>query len=125
MIWNTIYRLLKPYFRGKRPGNRLHPALKCMVKVTVSFTELYGYSLTVLDIDPAYTLGDIVASPGNTVAVGGRRSTDLEQRNWKCLSFLNCLRSSLPLLQPDTVIFVISCSTIPEGSSFTQNCFLH
>mgnify|MGYP000450102347 CR=1 FL=1 len=28
MIWNTIYRLLKPYFE-ERPGNRLHPALKC------------------------------------------------------------------------------------------------
>ncbi|MBS6527234.1 MAG: exodeoxyribonuclease VII large subunit [Bacteroides caccae] len=37
MIWNNIYRLLKPYFEE----------------------ELYGYSLTVLDIDPTYTLGDM------------------------------------------------------------------
>ena len=29
------------------------------MKVTVQFQELYGYSLTVLDIDPAYTLGDM------------------------------------------------------------------
>lgn len=29
------------------------------MKVTVQFHELYGYSLTVLDIDPAYTLGDM------------------------------------------------------------------
>ena len=30
-----------------------------MVKVGVTFHELYGYSLTVADIDPAYTLGDM------------------------------------------------------------------
>ena len=30
------------------------------MKVAVEFHELYGYSLTVLDIDPAYTLGDMV-----------------------------------------------------------------
>lgn len=30
-----------------------------MVKVTVEFHELYGYSLTVCDIDPTYTLGDM------------------------------------------------------------------
>ena len=31
-----------------------------LVKVSVEFHELYGLSLTVLDIDPAYTLGDMV-----------------------------------------------------------------
>ena len=30
-----------------------------LVQVTVSFHELYGYSLTVQDIDPTYTLGDM------------------------------------------------------------------
>lgn len=34
--------------------------LKVLVKVSVEFHELYGYSLTVLDIDPAYTLGDML-----------------------------------------------------------------
>ena len=29
------------------------------MKVSIEFHELYGYSLTVLDIDPAYTLGDM------------------------------------------------------------------
>lgn len=33
--------------------------IKVLVKVTVQFHELYGYSLTVLDIDPTYTLGDM------------------------------------------------------------------
>ena len=34
--------------------------MKVLVKVTVDFHELYGYSLTVVNIDPTYTLGDMV-----------------------------------------------------------------
>ena len=33
--------------------------MKVLLKVTVSFHELYGYSLVVHDIDPTYTLGDM------------------------------------------------------------------
>jgi exodeoxyribonuclease VII large subunit len=33
--------------------------LKVLVRVSVSFHELYGYSLVVHDIDPSYTLGDM------------------------------------------------------------------
>ena len=58
MIWNTIYRLLKPYFE-ETTGQPFTSGIKVLVKVTVQFHELYGYSLTVLDIDPAYTLGDM------------------------------------------------------------------
>ena len=58
MIWNNIYRLLKPYFE-ETTGQPFTSGIKVLVKVTVQFHELYGYSLTVLDIDPAYTLGDM------------------------------------------------------------------
>ena len=58
MIWNNIYRLLKPYFE-ETTGQLFTSGIKVLVKVTVQFHELYGYSLTVLDIDPAYTLGDM------------------------------------------------------------------
>ena len=58
MIWNNIYRLLKPYFE-ESTGQLFTSGIKVLVKVTVQFHELYGYSLTVLDIDPAYTLGDM------------------------------------------------------------------
>ena len=56
MIWSNIYRLLKPYFE-ETTGQLFTSGIKVLVKVTVQFHELYGYSLTVLDIDPAYTLG--------------------------------------------------------------------
>lgn len=58
MIWNNIFRLLKPYFE-EATGQAFASGIKVLVKVTVQFHELYGYSLTVLDIDPTYTLGDM------------------------------------------------------------------
>ena len=58
MIWNNIYRLLKPYFE-ESTGQLFTSGIKVLVKVTVQFHELYGYSLTVQDIDPTYTLGDM------------------------------------------------------------------
>lgn len=57
-IWAGTYRLLGPMFE-RETGQRLVPGLKVLVRVSVTFHELYGYSLTVSDIDPAYTLGDI------------------------------------------------------------------
>lgn len=58
MIWNNIYRLLRPYFE-EATGQLFTSGIKVLVKVTVQFHELYGYSLTVLDIDPTYTIGDM------------------------------------------------------------------
>lgn len=58
-IWANTYRILKPYFEGET-GQPFTSGLKVLVKVSVAFHPLYGYSLTVLDIDPAYTLGDMV-----------------------------------------------------------------
>ena len=57
-IWANIYRLLKPYFE-ESTGQLFTSGIKVLVKVTVAFHELYGYSLTVQDIDPTYTLGDM------------------------------------------------------------------
>lgn len=57
-IWSNVYRLLKPYFE-EETGQAFVAGIKVMVKVSVEFHELYGYSLTVQDIDPTYTLGDM------------------------------------------------------------------
>ena len=58
MIWIHVYRLLKSYFE-ESTGQAFTSGIKVLVKVSVQFHELYGYSLTVLDVDPAYTLGDM------------------------------------------------------------------
>ena len=57
-VWANVFRLLKPYFE-EATGQAFASGIKVLVQVTVSFHELYGYSLTVQDIDPTYTLGDM------------------------------------------------------------------
>ena len=58
IIWSGTYFRLKPYFESET-GQAFVSGIKVLVKVSVNFHELYGYSLTVLDIDPTYTLGDM------------------------------------------------------------------
>lgn len=58
IIWSNIFHLLKPYFE-ESTGQAFVSGIKVLVQVTVTFHELYGYSLTVQDIDPTYTLGDM------------------------------------------------------------------
>ncbi|WP_071147875.1 exodeoxyribonuclease VII large subunit [Bacteroides ihuae] len=57
-VWANVYRMLKPYFE-ETTGQAFTSGIKVLVKVTVEFHELYGYNLTVCDIDPTYTLGDM------------------------------------------------------------------
>lgn len=58
IIWSNVYMRLRPYFE-RETGQAFVSGIKVLVKVTVDFHELYGYSLTVVDIDPTYTLGDM------------------------------------------------------------------
>lgn len=57
-IWARTYNLLAPLFE-RATGERLRAGMKVRVLVTVAFHELYGFSLNILDIDPAYTMGDM------------------------------------------------------------------
>ena len=57
-VWARIYSLLRPYFL-EQTGQPFAAGLKVLLQVTVNFHELYGYTLDVCDIEPAYTIGDI------------------------------------------------------------------
>lgn len=57
-IWSRIYSLLRPYFL-EQTGRPFAQGLKVLLQVSVSFHELYGYTLDVCDIEPAYTVGDM------------------------------------------------------------------
>lgn len=57
MIWANTYFLIKSFFE-ETTQQSFSSGLKVLVQVSIQFHELYGYSLTVLDIDPTYTLGD-------------------------------------------------------------------
>lgn len=58
-VWSNVFRLLRPYFE-RETGQPFVAGIKVQVKVRVEFHELYGYSLMVVDIDPSYTVGDMV-----------------------------------------------------------------
>ena len=57
-IWRNVFAILKPTFE-RATGQLFTAGIKVLVEVSVSFHELYGYSLNVMDIDPSYTLGDM------------------------------------------------------------------
>ena len=57
-IWGSKWVLIRPYFE-RTTGQPLSPGMQVMVQVEVTFHEVYGYALNVVDINPTYTLGDI------------------------------------------------------------------
>lgn len=58
VIWNNVYEILSSYFELET-GQKFISGLSVLVRVSVNFHELYGYSLSVLDIDPSFTIGEI------------------------------------------------------------------
>ncbi len=58
-IWSYTYRMLKPYFESTT-GQGFTCGIKILVNVAVEFHPSYGLSLNVKDIDPAYTMGDMM-----------------------------------------------------------------
>lgn len=58
VIWSNVYVRLRSFFE-RETGQPFVSGISVLVKVTVDFHELYGYSLTVVDIDPTYTIGDM------------------------------------------------------------------
>lgn len=57
VIWSNVWFLLSSQFQ-LTTGAPLARGQKVLVEVSLSFHELYGMSLVITDIDPAYTLGD-------------------------------------------------------------------
>ena len=57
-IWANVYKMLKPYFESAT-GQAFTAGIKVLLQVSVEYHEQYGLSLTVHDIDPTYTLGDM------------------------------------------------------------------
>ena len=57
-VWSRTYSLLRPYFL-EETGQPFAAGLKVLLQVSVNFHELYGFTLDVCDIEPAYTIGDI------------------------------------------------------------------
>lgn len=70
-IWAFTYRMLKPYFESET-GATLRAGMKVLLLCEVEFHELYGVSLNVRDIDPAFTVGEMAVRRAEII----RRLTD-------------------------------------------------
>jgi exodeoxyribonuclease VII large subunit len=66
-MWRSTWTSLSTYFRGVT-GSDLGVGMKVLVKVSVSYHELYGFSLVINDIDPSYTLGEAQRQRLETIA---------------------------------------------------------
>lgn len=58
-IWQQTYRMIKPYFESAT-GQEFAAGIKIRAKVSVSFHNVYGMNMTIQDIDPNYTVGELV-----------------------------------------------------------------
>ena len=58
IIWSNRYRFLKAFFENSAKET-LREGLKILIKVKIEYHELYGLSLIISDIDPAFTIGDM------------------------------------------------------------------
>lgn len=56
IIWSSRYRFISPYFESVT-GSRIEEGMVILVEVQVNYSELYGLSLIINDIDPEYSLG--------------------------------------------------------------------
>lgn len=122
-IWANVFRLLKPYFE-EATGQAFVAGIKVLVQVTVSFHELYGYSLTVQDIDPTYTLGDMARRRREILKQLEEEGGSPSIRNSGCPVCRNVLPSYPHRRRRAMVTSVISWKTTPGVSTFIRNCFL-
>jgi exodeoxyribonuclease VII large subunit len=58
VIWSSRYRFIKSYFENSA-GESLRDGLKILIRVKIEYHEIYGLSLVINDIDPAFTIGEM------------------------------------------------------------------
>ncbi len=56
--WANTYRMLKAYFESST-GESLRSGINIQFACSVDFHEVYGISLTIRDIDPSFTVGEM------------------------------------------------------------------
>ncbi len=56
IIWASRYRFIAPYFESVT-GSPISEGMTVLVEVQVSYSQLYGFSLIINDVDPEYSLG--------------------------------------------------------------------
>ena len=66
MIWKWNFPQLKAFFE-QESGQPLQAGITVLVRVQVSFSEMFGFSLFIDDIDPAFTVGEQALAKKKTI----------------------------------------------------------
>lgn len=56
IIWSSKYRFIAPYFESVT-GSPISEGMTVLVEVQANYSQLYGFSLIINDVDPEYSLG--------------------------------------------------------------------
>lgn len=105
-IWRTTYQVLAKRF-AQATGTTIQPGMKLLIEVSATFHSAYGYSLSIYNIDPAYTLGDIAS----------KRQEILQALEELGIADLN---KQLPLPRPLRRIAIISSATAAGYGDFMR-----
>ncbi len=106
-IWAYEYRKIAHKFESVT-GEKLRPGMKILLLASVTFHEVYGLSLNVRDIDPAYTMGEMA-----------RKKREVIERLKK--EEIIGMNKDLPLpLVPQRVAVISSPTAAGYGDFFNQ-----
>lgn len=106
-IWDYDYRKLSHKFHAAT-NEPLRPGMKILFLASVNFHEVYGLSLNIRDIDPAYTLGEMAR----------KKKEVIERLRREGLFELN-KRLLLPLV-PQRIAVISSPTAAGYGDFFNQ-----
>lgn len=67
VIWRSAYSSIAAKF-AEATGAQLTNGIRVLVRVVVTYHEIYGFSLQIIDLDASYTLGDIERRRRETIA---------------------------------------------------------
>ena len=67
VIWKSAWAPMASMFEAAT-GATLRAGLRVLVRVGVSYHEVYGFSLQIIDLDPRYTLGEVERRRRETIA---------------------------------------------------------
>lgn len=67
VIWRSTYSAIASMFE-QTTGSPLTNGIRVLVRVVVTYHEIYGFSLQIVDLDASYTLGEVERRRRETIA---------------------------------------------------------
>ena len=121
-IWKDKWYLIKHHFESVT-GQRLSKGMKVLARVSISYHEVYSMKFNVLDINPAFTLGDIAQRREDILKQ--LREAGIDQDN-KCLELARLLQRIAVISSATAAGYGDFCNQLhnnPYGLAFRTQLF--